>query len=110
MKDLIAEFEKFDGENPRLWALFCRFCDQAITAGRRKLGVSLIIERIRWEVFITTKSDDDFKINNNHRAYYARKWLATHPEYPGFFEIRRVRKSGWTSPDWDEDGQGNLFL
>ena len=109
MRDLVAEFEKFDAENPKLWLLFCRFCDQAIAVGRRKLGVSLIIERIRWEVFITTTSDDDFKINNNHRAYYARKWLAAHPEYPGFFETRKVRNSGGSPPGWDDDGQGNLF-
>lgn len=91
MKDLYEEFAVFDQDNPGIWQLFVRFANEAIAAGHYRLGVSLIIERIRWEVYVATKSDDDFKINNNHRAYYARKWIEAYPEYANFFEIRRVR-------------------
>lgn len=97
MTRLQAEFEKFDRENPHVWTYFVRFAFQAISHGRKRLSVALIIERIRWEVYITTTSDtDDFKINNNHRAYYARKWKRRYPDYTTFFAIRRV------AADYDE--------
>jgi hypothetical protein len=91
VKDLLSEFQQFDEANPMIWDYFVRFADEAIRHGRTRLSVSLIIERIRWEVDIVTNSEDDFKLNNNHRPYYARKWLSLHPEMPGFFETRRVR-------------------
>ena len=112
--DLLAEFEQFDRDNPKIWELIERFCAAVIEAGMKKWSISGIFERIRWEFYVVTKSKDEWKINNNHRAYYARKWLAAHPEYPDFFETRRVR-SGPSSnqPDrrgyFDEDGQGNFF-
>jgi hypothetical protein len=108
MRDLWTEFEKFDKDNPVIWELIQRFCKSVLDAGQTKWSISGIFERIRWEIYVVTKSKDDWKINNNHRAYYARKWLAEHPEYPKFFEIRRVRGSNGHS--FGEDGQGNLFV
>lgn len=67
MRDLQTEFENFDRENPHVWHYLVRFANEALARGRTKL--SLVIERIRWGVYDTTLSDDDFKINNNHRAY-----------------------------------------
>lgn len=86
--ELQAKFEEFDKANPRIWWLFNIFAQQAINAGRTRCGAKLIIERIRWEVYVVTKSEDDFKICNNHTAYYARKWLAQHRNYPDFFQLR----------------------
>lgn len=85
MKD---SFEKFDSENPRIWELFKQFAKQALSAGKSKLSVSLIVERIRWEVTVVT-TGDVFKINNNHRAFYARKFHDRYPEYGDVFETRK---------------------
>jgi hypothetical protein len=90
MNRLRAAFEKFDRENPHVWTYFTRFAFQAISRGHRRLSVALLIERIRWEIYMTTTSDGFFKINNNHRAYYARKWMHLFPQYSKFFAIRRV--------------------
>jgi len=103
---LEREFIEFDAANPRVYALLCRFAQEAIDAGCTRLGIAMLYERIRWEVYILT-SDDDFKLNNNHRAYYARKWLAEHPEYPLFFETRKVKSEGpW---HWNGSDQGELW-
>lgn len=91
---LEIEFEIFDADNPRVWELFKRFAFEAIDKGKKKLSVALIVERIRWEVYIVTDSDDDFKVNNNHRAYYARKWIDAYPVYASFFNIRRLGGGG----------------
>lgn len=90
MSRLQAEFEAFDRQNPRVWEYFILFAFQAIDRGRKHLSVALIVERIRWEIYLTTTSDDLFKINNNHRAYYARKWKRTFPNHASFFRIRRI--------------------
>ena len=107
--DLQAEFEEFDRQNPRIWELIERFCADVLEAGWTKWAISSIFERIRWEIRIVTRSKDEWKLNNNHRAYYARKWLAKHPEHPDFFETRRVR--GARKFTWDDDdlSQGDFF-
>ena len=98
---LQREFNEFDKANPNVWKLFKRFAFQALQRGYTRFSVSSIYERIRWEVKMTTLSNDDFKINNNHRAYYARKWNAKYPHLAKFFEIRTVRG--------ERNGQGDLF-
>lgn len=107
MTALERAFIEFDRDNPRIYQLLCRFADQALAAGRARLGISLLFERIRWEVYITTASNDEFKLNNNHRAYYARKWLREHPEHPEFFATRRVK--GEPRSWWNGEDQGKLF-
>lgn len=84
---LAQQFEKFDAENPGVWALFKRFALEAIAAGKRNLSVSLITERIRWEAVVTT-STTEYKVNNNHRAFYARKFHREFPQHDGFFRTR----------------------
>ena len=86
---LVKSFEKYDAENPHVWKLFERFTFEAIDSGRRYFSISLITERIRWELYITTKSDDGFKINNNHRAFYSRKFMERHPQWSGLFRTRQ---------------------
>jgi hypothetical protein len=85
---LLEKFEKFDSENPGIYFLFKRFATDLINAGRTKLSAALIVERIRWEVNISTKSDDVFKLSNNHTAFYARKYMEDHPEHGEIFRTR----------------------
>lgn len=81
-------FERFDADNPHVYELFKRFALRAIRRGKRRLSVALITERIRWEVQVETKGVR-FKLNNNHTAFYARKFHADFPEYGDVFATRR---------------------
>lgn len=80
-------FEEFDAANPRIYELFKRFAFQAAGAGRKHFGARLIAERIRWEVMIET-TGGDFKLNDHFTPFYVRKFLADHPDYREFFELR----------------------
>jgi len=80
----------FHRENPRVYVLVCRFAQEAIDRGATKYAIATIWERLRWEVQIVT-GDMDFKLPNNHRAYYARLWLKNHPQYPDFFRTCTLR-------------------
>jgi hypothetical protein len=101
MNKLKREFHTFDQDNPQIWKWIVQYTFQAIDAGRTTLSISLIIERVRWEVYVTTRSNDGFKISNNHRAYYARKIMRRYPQYKGYFNTRIV--PGESLEYWEEN-------
>lgn len=61
---------------------------EKINAGFKHYSVNGIFERIRWETDVWATGPDQFKIGNNHRPFYARRWMDHNPEYSGFFRIR----------------------
>ena len=63
---------------------------QAIHRGHRNLSAWLIVNRIRWETSVETQGDD-FKINNDYIAYYARLFMHHYPEYQGFFRTKTLK-------------------
>lgn len=81
---------KWHKENPQVWTLFQKYTLEAINAGMDHYSVNAIIERIRWHADIET-TGDSFKINNNHRAYYARLFHYMYPEHDGFFRLRETK-------------------
>lgn len=89
MTSLQRNFDRFDQENPHVYTLFKHYTLQALKAGMQKIAVALVIERIRWETSVMTKGDQ-FKINNNHRAYYARKFMREFPERGEVFKTKQL--------------------
>lgn len=81
-------FERFDIDNPQIWELLVKFSREAVAAGVTKTSISLLIERIRWEMQVVTRSTDRYKISNSHRAFYARKLMQTYPEFDGLFQTK----------------------
>jgi len=49
------------------------------------------MNRMRWETALQT-TGDEFKIRNDFIAYYARLFMAYHPEHEGFFRIKRMKE------------------
>lgn len=89
-KDLRREAELFIGSQPKVYALFERFALQMLERGR-SFGISLLTERVRWEVVMTWDPDDrGFKINNNHRAYIARRLIQDHPRLEALVQCRKT--------------------
>lgn len=89
MTSLYEKFAVYDAANPNIYTLFKRFANDLIEAGRKKLSAALIIERIRWEVNVSTVSEDSFKVSNNHTAFYARKFMDEHPQHGEIFRTRQ---------------------
>jgi hypothetical protein len=88
----IEKAKQFDKENPQVYTLFKQFTFEAIQAGRKVLSAELIINRIRWETEVVT-TGDTYKINQNWKPYYARKFMQDFPEYRDFFRTRRLRSA-----------------
>ena len=91
MKALFDEFIRFHRDNPEIYDLYVKYAFQLRDAGRENYGSKAIVERIRWHVNVETQSKDEFKINNNHTAYYARMVMMDYPELKGYFRIRSAR-------------------
>jgi hypothetical protein len=89
-----AKFIEFHNENPIVYQLWDRFTREAMTRGHKRVGAALIMERIRWETsinLIDARPDGGkLKINDHHKAYYSRMWMANNPEHRGLFETRTV--------------------
>ena len=68
------DFKKFDQENPQVWNLFVELVIKHINAGHRRGSVEFIFNIMRWQHDMET-TDPFYKINNNHKPFYARKWI-----------------------------------
>jgi hypothetical protein len=89
-----AEWWRWHQENPEVWEYFVIFAFEAINADKKKISHWLILNRVRWEVFIKTTrvvaGDGDFKISNMHFAFYARYWKHKYPMHSGLFNTKRM--------------------
>jgi hypothetical protein len=85
--DMTAAFARFHADNPEVYQLVVRFAKEAISRGRTRIGMALIFERIRWHVQVETFGDE-FKLNNNFRAYYARLFSRDYPQHAKLFSMR----------------------
>lgn len=91
--ELQAEFDRYHQDNPQVYEAFKRLTFQLISAGRENFSASAVVERIRWGVSIGEYGPDDFKINNNYRAFYARLFHVEHPQHDGFFRTRKQKSA-----------------
>ena len=85
------DFWEWHKANPRVWEYFERFSLEVVNKGHQKVSHWLIINRIRWEVYLET-TGEDFKISNDFIAYYARLFMHNHPQYLGFFKTKALKR------------------
>lgn len=86
--------------HPEAMALFRRFSLSMLERGRRT-GIGALTERVRWEFKLAEDERSTFKINNNHRAYIARRLIAEDPRLAAIFELRAAGGDG--APHEGED-------
>ena len=86
-----ADWWEWHLKNPHVWKLFEKYTFDAINAGLTSYSHWLIINRIRWDFEVVTKSGE-FKISNNYIAFYARLFHAYHPEHSSFFKIKPFKE------------------
>lgn len=79
----------FSKEHPNVSKLFIKFTLEAIARGFKNYSAYAIFERIRWE---TDEADSDgkstFKLNNNYRPWFSRRFMERYPQHAGFFRTR----------------------
>lgn len=96
---------QFHNDHPQVWRLFVKFTQEMIDRGFANYSTNAIFERIRWE---TDQADSDgkstFKLNNNHRPFYARWYMSAFPEHRGFFRLRQMTSEFEHAKDLPELG------
>lgn len=85
------KFLAFHKENPEVLDILVDLALQAKRAGKRKIGIKMLWEVMRWNRFLETNDPDGYKLNNNFPSRYARLMMENHPELDGLFEIRKLR-------------------
>jgi hypothetical protein len=85
-------FDTFHENNPVVYELFLKYAFQLLQKDK-KISSKLIINRIRWEVYIETDGEP-YRINDAFTAHYARLFLKDYPEHEDKIELRRIRADG----------------
>lgn len=76
-------------KHPEAMALFEEYALTMARLGHR-FGIGFIAERVRWECRLQSDPGEDFKINNNYRAYIARELISRHPHLANHMTMRRA--------------------
>ena len=93
-------FNKYHAENPHVYEQFKRLALSAINKGKSKISFKMILNVVRWEVFIQTSEptlfDLDgkmtkFKINDAYSSRYARLFVDEFPQHIDKVEFRELR-------------------
>jgi hypothetical protein len=87
-EEIRQQVTEYHSKHPEVWRLFCRFTFQMFTKGYAHYSVNAIFERIRWEMDAGGDGIHTFKLNNNYRAFYARRFMRAYPQHDGFFRTR----------------------
>jgi hypothetical protein len=81
----------FHQQNPQVYTELVRLARQAKDHGKEKMGIGMLWEVMRWNIFITTTDpNSNFKLNNNYRSRYARMIMQNEWDLTGFFETRKL--------------------
>ena len=86
--------------------MFVHFTQEIISKGYENYSVNAIFERIRWEKDMGGDGSSQFKLNNNYRAFYARRFMNMFPEYRGFFRTRTLKSVDRPATGLPELGPG----
>lgn len=91
-RDLRWEFEQFHQANPGVYALLVSLCRELKAHGHEHIGIATVYEHARWMGLVgDTLALDGYKLNNNHRAFYARLIMEQEQDLVGMFETRRQK-------------------
>lgn len=84
-------FHAWLNENPSLWAEFVERADE-MRRVQDKCSAWLVVNVIRWNRLIKSRSATDFKISNDFIGFLARRYMENDPaNRGGFFDIKPMK-------------------
>ena len=97
---LPTRFVSFHRRNPVVYRMFKRFAQEIWDSGLRHTSHWLILNRIRYELMVTTRGDE-YKIPNGYFAFYVRLYIVEHSAERGdAFTVRRMKPENDRRPEW----------
>ena len=103
---LEEKFLEFHRRHPEVYAALSKFAHQwrDRKGPDARLGIKMVIERVRWELALGAK-DESPRLNNNHSAFYARLLMAQEPELEGMFMLKKQRYESTISAKEEREGE-----
>lgn len=83
-------FWRFHEANPHVYARLVRLARDLVAKGRKRLGIKMLFEVLRWHHLSTCHDDSPFLLDNNFHSYYSRLIMASEPDLDGIFELRKL--------------------
>jgi hypothetical protein len=94
---LEVAFWDFHHANPLVYTLLVKYARQ--WARNNEHGsINALFERVRWDYGTTIQPTDGFRLNNNHRAFYARLIETKEADLESFFRLRQQRRQASFGP------------
>lgn len=81
------QFEEFAEANPQVLVALLDLTRELKRRGHERYSMKGLFEVLRHRHALKTTADD-FKLNNNYTAHYARLIMDQYPEFEGFFALR----------------------
>jgi hypothetical protein len=85
-------FLVFHKNNEWVYRALERLVEQYAATGRKRMGIRMLWERLRWEYNTLTKDpSSEFKLSDHYHSRYVRLLIQNHPEWAGLFELRKLK-------------------
>jgi hypothetical protein len=85
-----SRFNEFHLANPHVYETLVRYAREALRAGKSRVGMKALWERMRWDFFVTNRSED-YKLNNSYASRYVRLIAQREPDIAALFVTRKLR-------------------
>jgi len=92
----LAKFELFHAENPHVADELEKLALRLMGRGTEVYSIAGLFEvlRFRRALRTTTGVNDNFKLCNNHKPFYARYLMKQNPQLDGFFVVKEQCTKG----------------
>ena len=81
LEEMRRQVNDYHKKHPDVWKMFEEFTFQMINQGYKNYSVNAIFERIRWEKDVGGDGITQFKIGNNYRDFYSRRFMKKYTKY-----------------------------
>ena len=87
--DAYLKFKAYDAENPQIWNDFKKYTLEAVEKGFTHFSAEFVFNIIRWQT--ATRGSGEYKVNNNYKPWYSRKFMMEFPDHKGLFQLRKSK-------------------
>lgn len=86
---ITSRFKRFHRANPEVYFSLVKLArDMRHRNSGRKIGMKMLFEVLRWNHFLNTASDEEFKLSNDFTAPFARLIMLKEQDLQGAFNLR----------------------
>lgn len=87
--ELRERCQAYHEQHPEVWSLFVKFSFDLVNRGFKNYSVSGVFDRIRWESGAGEDGVCKFKISNDYKPFYARRFNRMYPGANNFYRMRK---------------------